>query len=147
MPNTDPLTVYENALIAHLKRATVHRLSDVLAIWAWRNEIDPSYVNLSHVAECLWKLCERLDLLGHSFNSFPGGFGGYGVMCDAAPSRSWALLLTDDCSGLDLREDRAHWYGVVSVLCSRLYMAKVSDLPGYDHDATMEAVKAREVSP
>jgi hypothetical protein len=135
-PAVKPLDAYENALVVYLKRTPHgHKLTDVLAIWGWRNAVDPSIIHLSHVAECLWSLCERLDLLGHSFNHFPGGFGGYGVMCDAAPSRDWALLLSADRTALD-DPDRVYWFRIVSVLCSRLYMAPVSKLVGYDHDAT-----------
>ncbi len=137
-----PLDPYENALVQLLKRSTTHTLADVLAIWGWRNATDPSHIDVADVARCLWTVCEKLDLLGHSFSSFPGGLGGFGVMCDAAPGREWALLLsyTPDA---DASDEHLYWYHIVSVLCSRLYMAEVAKLPGYDHHATVGPFGAR----
>ncbi len=135
MSTPKPLDEYENALIQYLKRSKSPTLADVRAVWAWRNAVDSSAIGLGDLAASLWELCERLDVLGHSFSSFPGGSGGFGVLCDAAPEREWALLLKVDRTSLDC-PDRVHWFRVVSVLCSRLYMAEVAKLPGYNHDAT-----------
>lgn len=136
-----PLDQYENALAVYLKRTEQATLSDVLAIWAWRNEVDPSCIHVSHVAQCLWDLCERLGIMGHSLGSFPGGHGGFGVLCDAAPDREWALSLKVNRTELDSPE-RVYWWRILSALCSRLRMAKVSQLPGYNHDAYREDMEA-----
>ncbi len=142
------LDPYENALVQVLKRSTTHTLADVLAIWGWRNAVDPSQIDVADVARCLFELCERLDLLGHSFNSFPGGFGAYGVLCDAVPSRDWALLLKPDSPySEEASLNRTYWFRIVSVLCSRLYMAEVSKLPGYDRHATVGPFGVRWSAP
>ncbi len=135
-----PLSECDNALIQYLKRTPgTHHVIDVLSIYAWRVGMEDENMSfhLDDIASYLYALCERLDLLGHSLSSFPGGRGGFGVMCDAAPEREWALLLNP---GMILTEptaspDRRYWFRVISVLCSRLYMAEVAKLPGYDHDA------------
>lgn len=130
-----PLDEYENAVVQYLKRTHRPTLADVLAIWGWRHAVEPECVPLPHLAECLWRLCERCQLLGYSFAT-PGAFGGMGVLIDAAPTREWALLLDAGTRGPLDDPTRTYWWRVISVLCSRLLMAKVSDLPGYDHDAT-----------
>ncbi len=130
-----PLDQYQNALIVHLKRSRKATLADVLAIWAWRCEMDPSHIELPLVAEHLWDLCERLDLMDHSLGSFPGGRGAFGVLCDAAPERYWALCLDGDGLSDSPTETHLYWFRIVSVLCSRLRMAEVARLPGYDHEA------------
>lgn len=133
---------YDNALIRHLKRCSGAKvpLNDILALYAWRVEMNPDYVahHLPSVADYLYQLCERLHLLGASFAS-PVAFGGLGVMRDAAPDREWALLLDVGATGpLADSSTRVYWRRIVSVLCSRLMMAKVADLPGYDHEAEAE---------
>lgn len=134
--STQPLDKYENALVQYLKRNSDHYLDDLIVLYGWRVEMHPNTIlaNLPSVVEWVWKLCERCELLGHSFSSLPGGFGGFGVLCDATPSREWALLLKTGRSSLD-DPNRLYWYRILSVLCSRLYMAEVVKLPGYNHDA------------
>ncbi len=131
-----PLDQYENALIVYLKRASPPSLDGVCAIWGWRCGIYPSDVHATDIAESLYDLCERLDLLGHSMGHYPGGTGGFGVLCDAAPERLWTLYL-DGMPGAGESQEAHYWFRVVAVLCSRLRGALVSKLPGYDHNATV----------
>lgn len=131
----EPLDIYENALIQYLKRSQPPALSGVLEIWGWRCELEPSHIPLGDLATVLYALCERLDLLSHSLGSFPGGRGGFGVMCDAAPDRDWAQCLKVERTELDSPE-RVYWWRIISVLCSRLRMSEVAKLPGYNHETT-----------
>lgn len=134
--NPEPLDTYENALVQYLKRTPKPTLVGVLAIWGWRSAMEPSYIQFGYLAEALWELCERLDLMDHSINSCPGGPGGFGVLCDAEPGREWALCLdAGDLKDPLTDPNRLYWFRIVSVLCSRLRMAEVARLPGYDHDA------------
>ncbi len=138
----EPLDQYENALVQYLKRSCGNgngKLADLMVIWGWRNEIRPELIHLSHLAECMNDLAERCDLLGHSM-VHPGAFGAMGVICDAAPDREWALSLDRhepwwSITDIDMQTWR-YWSRIVAVLASRLRMAEVSKLPGYDHDAT-----------
>ncbi len=131
-----PLDQYENALIVYLKRHHPSSLDGVRAIWGWRCGIAPSDIDVTDIADALYTLGERLNLLGHSLGNYPGGRGGFGVLCDAAPERTWALSLVGG-PGAGESQERHYWFRVVSVLCSRLRMAEVAKLPGYDHDATV----------
>lgn len=87
------------------------------------------------IAECLWDVCERFDLIGHGSMS-PAYPGAFGVIADAFREDSWFAL---DCGTVPVAEatnERNRWCRLIAVLCSRLFLAEVSKLPGYDHNAT-----------
>ncbi len=140
-----PLDQYENALVVYLKRSKGPTLSGIFAIWAWRCAIEPDYAarHVNLIAEALLALVERLDLM-HGGIAGPDGHAG--LLNDAAPGREWALILHDladphhkpACYPEDEPNAVAwlDWARLVAVLCSRLYMAEVRKLPGYNHDAT-----------
>ena len=62
--------------------------------------------------------------------------GPFDLLCDAAPDREWALGLTERPGDPPMSPHNRYWWRIISVLCSRLYMAEVRKLPGYNHDAT-----------
>jgi hypothetical protein len=133
-----PLDQYENALCQYLKRTVNEptRLRDLQAIWGWRNAIPADHVPLWHLAGCMWECCERLGLMGCS-NTIPLEHGPLGVLMDAAPDRAWMFRLEVDPERAAEEGERFdYWVRIIAVLASRLRMAEVSKLPGYDHDAT-----------
>jgi len=135
----EPLDQYENALIQYLKKSgnnSAPRLEDVRAIWGWRCGMTPECVRLTDLAESLYELCERLDLLGSSISMFPSGRGGFGAIADAAPERLWALNLAG-MPGPGESAEKHYWFRIVAVLCSRLRLSEVAKLPGYDHGAKL----------
>lgn len=137
-PRSFTLDQYDNALIQYLKRTNKPKLSGIVSIWAWRCCIEEQYVyrDLPAIAHHLYEVCEECDLLGASSSSSPIGFGGFGLMVDAAPSRAWMLSLdAGNTDGPLTDPDRAYWWRILSVLCSRLTMSEVSKLPGYNHEA------------
>ncbi len=149
--NPEPLDEFDNAVCQYLKRSTHPTLTGILDLWAWSRGIEPAYasLHLSHIAEHLCVLVERLDLVGVSMT---GHRGAAGLFADADPCRAWCLCLVDlnpqggtpRCqyvpSSREARIDQIdswyQWARFISVLCSRLRMARVADLPGYDHNAT-----------
>jgi hypothetical protein len=153
-----PLDEYENALIQYLKHhaRTSPRLSDLLAIWSERNAIAPDRIPLDHLAECMWEIVERYGLFGCS-NTIPVIHGPLGIYADAAPDRTWMFSLEYDtpsnpAKGIAALEQYAaylYWSQIIAVLASRLMMAEVSKLPGYDHKASFGpfGVKGEGVAP
>lgn len=131
-----PLSECDNALIQYLKRDLKGKISDIVSIFGWRCEMDVAYVKLPDIAHWMNKVCETYDLLGPSFAS-PVEFGSMGVIVDAAPNREWALSLQLDCPNLSDLQTWNYWGRIIAVLASRLRMSRVSDLPGYNHDATV----------
>ncbi len=137
-------------------------LTGVIDLWAWSRGIEAAYaaLHISHIADALCHLVERLDLVGISMTGFSGAAG---LFADAEPTREWALGLADlnpqsgapvclyrPCDGTPTQIRAWHyWARLVSVLCSRLRMAEVARLPGYDHDATVGpfGAPAKEVTP
>jgi hypothetical protein len=138
MPSTRPLDQYENALIQYLKRSNPPALTDLLKIWGWRCGVDWEDIPLAYLAEAMMEVAERYDLLAYSFAT-PGARGAMGVMIDAAPGREWALCLDVGKEWTDSTIDPhlLYWGKIISVLASRLRMAEVVKLPGYDHEATV----------
>ena len=144
----EPLDQYENALIQYLKRSgnnCTPRIEDIRAIWGWRCGIDPQHVRLTDLAESLYVLCERLDLLGPSLSNFPGGQGGFGVIADAAPDRVWTLNLVGVPP--EAGPDTHYWFRIIGVLCSRLRMSEVKKLPGYKRNASEGPFNGRGAMP
>jgi hypothetical protein len=146
-----PLDEYENALIQYLKRCacTPPKLADLLTIWGWRNAVSPEIIPLSHLAECMWAIVARYDLFGCS-NTIPMIRGPLGIYADAAPDRVWMFSL--DLGSVPIRQvtpERDHWCRLIAVLASRLMMAEVSKLLGYDHQANLGpfGVKGEVVTP
>ena len=132
-----PLDRYENAIVQHLKRSPKPAFGDLLLIWGWRNSCRASDIPLSHLAERMYDLADRCGLLGMSFAT-PGASGGMGVLIDASPCREWACIfheLPDTNRSPLYVAERAYWIRVISVLASRLMLAPVDQLPGYDHES------------
>jgi hypothetical protein len=126
-----PLDIYENTLVHYVKHSRVPRLESLRQIWGERNYLPPQYVPLWHLAECMGGMADRFSLLccGGGYPVFPGWLGVY---ADAAPGRKWATGLQYDEG--ELSEDDRHWARLIAVLSSRIMLAKISDLPGYDGD-------------
>lgn len=127
IPRVAPLDQYENALVQYLKRSSQARLTDIIAIYGWRCEINPDHISIVHMTESIHGLCARCGLLGNPFD----------LLADASPDSMWRFGLSDAATEENSHPTTRYWAGVIGVLCSRLRMAEVAKLPGYNHEAAV----------